>query len=304
MIGAVPGIEVGAWFEDRAALRAAGVHRPTQAGICGSAETGAESVVLNGGYPDDADGGDVILYTGAGGQDIGGQHVRDQTLSRTNLALVTSLRLGLPVRVVRGSRLESKHAPEQGFRYDGLYRVADYWPHTGEHKHLVWMFRLERIQNMAIYEMPTALAASTEPPDLFGEAPRNDASAPRVEATVSRIVRDTAVTRRVKEMHGFRCQMCGDRVETPAGPYAEAAHIRPLGRPHDGPDVLANVLCLCPTHHAAFDLYGVGVTADGRLLGLPGRLRTLPAHPLDASCLAYRRGLFDAAQAEAARDAA
>ena len=290
MIGAVPGVESGAWFENRAALRAAGVHRPTQAGICGSAETGAESVVLNGGYPDDADGGDVILYTGAGGQDVGGQHIRDQTLNRTNLALGTSLRLGLPVRVVRGARLESPHAPEQGFRYDGLYRVTDFWPETGQDGFRVWLFRLERIRDTVVYAMP-ATHYVAEP-------------APRVEATVSRIVRDTVVTRRVKDLHRFRCQMCGDRVETPAGPYAEAAHIQPLGRPHDGPDELANVLCLCPTHHAAFDLYGVCIAADGRLLGLPGRLRTVPAHALDAACLAYRRRLFDAAQADAARDAA
>ncbi len=302
MIGAVPGIEVGAWFEDRAALRAAGAHRPTQAGICGSAEAGAESVVLNGGYPDDADGGDVILYTGAGGQDAGGKHVRDQTLNRTNLALVTSLRLGLPVRVIRGSRLGPPLAPESGYRYDGLYRVTDYWPHEGRDGFRVWMFRLEQVRDTVIYDMPAA-ARVAESPGLFGKAPRG-APAPRVEATVSRIVRDTAVTRRVKEIHRFRCQMCDARVETPAGPYAEAAHIRPLGRPHDGPDVLANVLCLCPTHHAAFDLYGVGIAADGRLLGMPGRLRTVPAHALDADCLVYRRRLFDAAHAEAARDAA
>ena len=303
MIGDVPGVEIGAWFEDRAALRAAGVHLPTQAGICGRAATGAESVVLSGGYPDDRDGGDVVLYTGAGGQNAAGVHVHDQTLNRTNLALVTSLRLGLPVRVIRGSRLESQNAPASGYRYDSLYRVVDYFPWTGEDTFLVWRFRLERIRDAVVYDLPAALPLA-ETPGLFDPAPRDDAPAPRAIATVSRIIRDTAVTREVKRLHRFRCQMCGERVETPAGPYAEAAHIRPLGRPHDGPDVLGNVLCLCPTHHAAFDLYGVGVASDGRLIGLPGRLRAVSGHTLDADCLAYRRRLFDAAQAGAARDAA
>ncbi len=300
MIGAIPGVEVGAEFEDRTALREAGVHLPTQAGICGRAETGAESVVLNGGYPDDIDGGDTVLYTGAGGQNADGRHDRHQALTRTNLALVTSLRLGLPVRVIRGSRLGGPLAPTTGYRYDGLYRVASYWPQTGVDGFRIWRFRLERISASGVLYRAPADARRVAEPSLFeiGEP------APRVEATVSRVVRDTAVTREVKRLHRFRCQMCGARVETPSGPYAEAAHIRPLGRPHDGPDVLANVLCLCPTHHAAFDLYGVGVAEDGRLFGLPGELRTLAVHPLDAGCLAYRRELFDAAQAEAARRAA
>ena len=64
MFGHIPGIEVGAILEDRQALREAGLHRPTQAGICGRADEGAESVVLNGGYVDDEDFGDVVIYTG------------------------------------------------------------------------------------------------------------------------------------------------------------------------------------------------------------------------------------------------
>ena len=305
MIGAVPGVEVGAWFEDRVALRAASVHLPTQAGICGRADEGAESVVLNGGYPDDWDGGDTILYTGAGGQNAAGRHTADQTLNRTNSALVTSLRLGLPVRVIRGSRLDSPNAPKSGYRYDGLYRVADHWAETGLGGFLIWRFRLERAVEM-VYETLAQTPTVSDSPGLFDVCTDGEpVGAPlRVEATVSRIIRDTTVTREVKHLHGYRCQMCGERVETPSGPYAEAAHIQPLGRPHNGPDVLANVLCLCPTHHAAFDLYGVGIAGDESLIGLPGRLRTKKGHTIGAAFLGYRRGLFDAAQAEAAQAAA
>ena len=288
MIGHVPGVEVGTTFATRRDAALAGVHRPTVAGICGTAAGGAESVVLSGGFVDDEDFGDEILYTGEGGRDATtGRQSRPQMLTGRNLSLVTSRRLGLPVRVVR---LVTSRT-ERFYRYDGLFRVADYWTEPGRDGFPVWRFRLVRVQDTVTYDAPEASGRVGEPP-------------PRVEATVSRVVRDTAVTREVKRLHRFRCQMCGDRVETPSGPYAEAAHIRPLGRPHDGPDRLANVLCLCPTHHAAFDLYGVGVAEDGRLFGLPGQLRTVPGHPLDADCLAYRRRLFDAAQAEAARRAA
>ena len=74
--GDVPGIEVGATFVNREELAKRRVHRATQAGITGTKETGAESIVVSGGYEDDEDHGNVIIYTGHGGQ---GQNSRVQT---------------------------------------------------------------------------------------------------------------------------------------------------------------------------------------------------------------------------------
>jgi hypothetical protein len=77
----------------------------------------------------------------------------------------------------------------------------------------------------------------------------------RVEATISRIVRDTKLTNRVKAMHNFECQICGHFIMLADGSrYAEAHHVKPLGEPHNGPDVMENIICLCPNHHAACDL--------------------------------------------------
>ena len=302
MFGHIPGVLPGTTFADRTALRASRVHRPPQAGICGTAAGGAESVLLAGGYVDDDDGGDTILYTGAGGRDAGSKRqTADQTLNGPNLSLATSQRLGLPVRVVR----LMTDGNERFFRYDGLYHVTDHFAAVGKDRFRIWRFRLERTVEI-VYETFAPTPTVSDSPGLFDVCTDGEpVGAPlRVEATVSRIIRDTTVTREVKHLHGYRCQMCGERVETPSGPYAEAAHIRPLGRPHNGPDVLANVLCLCPTHHAAFDLYGVGIAGDESLIGLPGRLRTKKGHTIGAAFLGYRRGLFDAAQAEAAQAAA
>jgi len=63
-IGEIPGQQPGTTYVDRRALRAAGIHRPPQAGIGGSGTTGAESIVLNGGYEDDEDFWEYIVYTG------------------------------------------------------------------------------------------------------------------------------------------------------------------------------------------------------------------------------------------------
>jgi putative restriction endonuclease len=67
IFGELPGVPEGTLFEDRTELSKAGVHRPRQAGICGGKGEGAESIVLSGGYEDDIDSGDMIVYTGHGG---------------------------------------------------------------------------------------------------------------------------------------------------------------------------------------------------------------------------------------------
>jgi hypothetical protein len=52
---------------------------------------GADSIVLSGGYEDDEDHGDEIVYTGHGGKDQKtGKQVRDQKLTIGNLALARS----------------------------------------------------------------------------------------------------------------------------------------------------------------------------------------------------------------------
>jgi putative restriction endonuclease len=104
----------------------------------------------------------------------------------------------------------------------------------------------------------------------------------------------------VKELHDYSCQICGIRLETPAGPYAEGAHIRPLGRPHDGPDDLTNLLCLCPNHHVLFDNGALSVGDDFHVVTRDGSaLSTLwlaKGHYPAPAYFAYHRRLFPHAQ--------
>lgn len=64
---------IGRKYPDRAAVRAAGLHRHEQAGISGNYADGADAIVVSGGYKDDRDHGDWILYTGQGGRDSAGR---------------------------------------------------------------------------------------------------------------------------------------------------------------------------------------------------------------------------------------
>lgn len=287
LYGQVPDVPEGTLFVNRAGVAAAGVHKPLVAGISGGASGPAESIVLSGGYEDDWDEGDTIVYTGHGGNDRAtGQQVAGQTLSGGNQALVKNLLYGVPVRVVRGARHPSPHAPAQGYRYDGLYRVADYWHETGKSGYRIWRFRLHKLTAEATVSSVTQsrVQETGEPYELD--------TAPRSTVQIARIIRNSGAAQAVKEMHRFRCQVCGLTLDTPGGPYAEAAHIRPLGTPHSGPDHAGNILCLCPNHHALFD-FGAWTLADDLTLDGTERsgqaLRIVRGHGLDLDCIAYHR---------------
>ena len=270
------GSPVGSVFANRRDLATAGVHDPLQAGISG-ARDGADSIVVSGGYEDDVDYGDEIIYTGQGGNDPNtGKQISDQKWIRGNAGLLRSHLEGYPVRVIRGAHRGNPFAPPTGYRYDGIYYVAAYWEDKGRRGFKVCRFKLIRDDPGPRAWDPKS---SATPPPL----------PPRQTTTVQRIVRNTAVATKVKELHNYTCQVCGIRLDTPGGPYAEGAHIRALGTPHNGPDVLENILCLCPNHHVLFDSGSLFIYDDLRFFGHPGQLRIVRGHHLDKKYLDYHR---------------
>ncbi|MFE6897082.1 YDG/SRA domain-containing protein [Streptomyces sp. NPDC057717] len=290
MIGEVPNTWVGQEFRSRRLAHEAGVHRPLQAGICGTKKDGAESIVVSGGYKDDEDYGDVIIYTGHGGQDSSNNQVGDQSLEDPgNAALVTSHLEGLPVRVLRGAHNGSRWAPAQGYRYDGLYRVTSYSRKLGIDGFLIWQFRLEAYDDTPHPIQRDALGGE----DVgAGNSPAGNEAPERVTSTVQRIVRSSAVKRQVKAWHDNRCQICAVRIEVPGGAYSEGAHMQALGSPHNGPDTTGNVLCLCPNCHVMLDAGAIVIKDDLTVLrgGVEmGPLRTDPRHMLDLSCMRQHR---------------
>lgn len=81
---------------------------------------------------------------------------------------------------------------------------------------------------------------------------------PRVSMQISRIVRDTAISRYVKQLNGNICQLCGCSLHLSDGTlYSEAHHIQPLAK--GGPDILENVICVCPNCHALLDFAAISL---------------------------------------------
>lgn len=279
VFGEIEGYPEGSTFVSRSELSESGVHRPTQAGISGGSAEGADSIVLSGGYEDDEDWGDEILYTGHGGRDPeSGRQTGHQALVRGNLALALNHKVGLPVRVVRGAAHSSAHSPREGYRYDGLYRVEDYFRERGQSGFIVWRFLLRRVN-----------PAGTEYESGGAEDASSVAPAKRTKTTATRIIRETAIAERVKKLYDFTCQICGTRLVGNTGPYAEAAHIQPLGRPHNGPDILENLLCLCPNCHVLFDFGGIAIDSDHTVIGLGVKLTIHRMHHIGQQFVQYHR---------------
>lgn len=242
--GEIEKIREGDIFASRKELSIAGVHRPIQGGIDGNGTEGTSSIVLSGGYADDEDNGDEIIYTGHGGQDANTKkQVSDQSWETYgNKGLLISELHGLPVRVTRGANHKSEYSPEKGYKYGGLYQVTDHFWKKEEGQLGVCRFKLVKISSLNFIEEKTEELLAV-----------NDGPAPRVQTTILRIVRDTKLSREIKKLYNYTCQVCGIRIALNGIGYAEAAHIKPLGKPHNGTDVLANLLCLCPNHHVMFD---------------------------------------------------
>ncbi|KQW06227.1 hypothetical protein ASC66_06775 [Leifsonia sp. Root4] len=282
--GTPDGVRVGQLFVNRRELHEANVHRPTQSGISGTGAAGADSVVISGGYIDDEDHGDYLMYTGHGGKDANSsRQVRDQDPTAPgNAGLITSMVQGLPVRVVRGRHRGSPFAPPAGYLYSGLYSVTDWWMQVGIDGFQIVRFRLDRVEA----QPPLEPRSSVETDPAFADS------------IVSRRVRDSEVARQIKKLYDFACQVCGEVIPAFGDrKYAEGAHVRPLGRPHLGADLTTNLLCLCPNHHTQLDYGGMVILddltiAETRGMTVVGDLRWYRAHKVELENVRYHRNLW------------
>lgn len=102
----------------------------------------------------------------------------------------------------------------------------------------------------------------------------------RRATVVHRIIRDTQVARELKGLHKNACQICGLALLLTGGEtYSEAHHLRPLGKPHNGPDVRGNIIVLCPNHHAQCDARAIPLDKAA--------LRIMPGHTIGDEFIDY-----------------
>ena len=100
--------------------------------------------------------GDVLYYSGSG---TSNRDPNNAVLTSDTQALRTSFERNLPIRVIRSSKSEWKHAPPIGCRYDGLYRIVEEDVNAiNKHGGAYIRFKLRRLANQPAYDLsrPTA----------------------------------------------------------------------------------------------------------------------------------------------------
>lgn len=152
VVGSIPGVEIGDTFLYRLELCVIGLHGQPQAGIdfltaerSSNGEPIATSIIVSGGYEDDEDTGEVLVYSGHGGQDNKHRQHQHQRLESGNLAMERSMHYGIEVRVIRGFKYDNA-VSSKVYVYDGLYRIVEYWFDVGKSGFGVFKFKLVRIE--------------------------------------------------------------------------------------------------------------------------------------------------------------
>lgn len=150
-MGYLPGVEVGDIFFFRMELCIVGVHTPSMAGIdyltvkhSMDEDPMAISIVSSGGYDDDGDDTDVLVYTGQGGAGRRDGQMFDQKLERGNLALEKSLHRANDIRVIRGLK-DANYPTGKIYVYDGLYKIQESWVEKNKSGCNVFRYKLVRL---------------------------------------------------------------------------------------------------------------------------------------------------------------
>lgn len=95
--------------------------------------------------------------------------------------------------------------------------------------------------------------------DFEAKTPEEEeAAAGRKTITSIVAIRNSRIILSAKAFQDHQCQLCKDAPKRPDGHgITEGHHIQPLGTDHKGPDVIENILVLCPNCHALCDQFAI-----------------------------------------------
>lgn len=179
-VGPIPGVSVGQQFLSRAEMVVIGLHSHWLNGIdyIGAVKgrmTDVElpvavSIVMSGGYEDDVDNSEDMVYTGQGGNDLLStrRQIKDQKMEKGNLALKNSMKCRLPVRVIRG-HADKRSYTGKIYTYDGLYEVYGHWAEKGISGFTVFKYQLRRLPGQPTLTSKQVHFARGKAPDTVSD---------------------------------------------------------------------------------------------------------------------------------------
>lgn len=143
------GLTPGDWFPVQLCALFRGAHGAPQAGIYADAR-GAYSVVVSGMYSTlDRDKGNSLLYSSSCSHNNKDKW-QPTPSTRGTRTLELAIQTGNPVRVLRAKAAESRYAPMEGIRYNGLYHVVEKRLPQKAHKGRYEQFELQRVQGQPV----------------------------------------------------------------------------------------------------------------------------------------------------------
>ena len=121
------------------------------------------------------------------------------------------------------------------------------------------------------------------------------------DVELSRLVRSTYLSEKLKQAYDNCCQLCGTRLMKNINEaYSEAHHIRPYNKTHQGDDTIGNMVVLCPNCHSQFDNLYYAIHPNTKLVHSINEkdrfhlsnMEFIEGHNLDEKYLTYTWNLF------------
>jgi HNH endonuclease len=146
-----------------------------------------------------------------------------------------------------------------------------------------------------------SVPAATAPAALWLDEDGSDDAVSRSLGSKLVQKRNRKLAAELRLHYKHKCMFCGIRLQIGDQRfYAEAAHIKPLGLPHTGPDKTGNILVLCPNHHLQFDRGMLRLVADGANFKIKSSVPSddlhdkliKPRHSLDDDCVKWHHEWF------------
>ena len=157
----------------------------------------------------------------------------------------------------------------------------------------------EIIDGAALSYVDDALGSLIATTALDSPAPSSSSTpAGRRTVQIEQLIRSTKNKLAMQGWYSKTCQICGLQLPIALGrTTVDYGHVQPLGSPHSGPDVPANMLALCPNHHRQLD--GGAITIEPRTHRIRAPYGTFPPalpellldphHLIDENCLRYHQ---------------
>ena len=102
---------------------------------------------------------------------------------------------------------------------------------------------------------------------------------------INQINRNKRIVNILKLHYDYKCQICNTHLDLHSQEkYIEVHHLKPLGAPHNGPDIIENMIVVCPNCHVLLDYKSIQISLESIKIKEP--------HIIDLQYLIYQNSIL------------